>query len=36
MRLGFFFKVCALFVQPNPSAALRALLWASLRPTAAR
>jgi len=29
MRLGFFFKLCALVVQTNRPRALRALLWAS-------
>jgi hypothetical protein len=31
MRLSFFFKLCALFVQPDSPKALRALMWASHR-----
>jgi hypothetical protein len=31
MRLSFFFKLCALFVQTESPSALRALMWASQR-----
>jgi hypothetical protein len=31
MRLSFFFKLCALFVQTQSPGALRALMWAGHR-----
>jgi hypothetical protein len=31
MRLSFFFKLCALFVQTQSPSAMRALLWAGQR-----